>query len=1591
MLLAWTHGKASAIQPTALTLSIDSLHQINCLRATGYVSVSATGGTAPYTYLWSNGYTGTVAGDLIAGSYSIVVTDAVGATASTNVVIIEDLALPFADAGTDATTLCDNTVASLAGNGPSGPGFTYVWTPSNGGIIQSGGNTLIPVVHHAGTYTLLITNTQNGCTASDAVVVSGTHPAPSANATGGTIKCSPASVVLGATYTVLNTTFGWSGPGGFQSPLQNPVVAIPGAYTFTVTDTLTGCITPAIATVSIDTVKPTVTATGGTITCNQPVITLGGTGLPVTVGFAWSGPNGFTSSLQNPQTSVPGLYTLTVTNPQNSCSKSAAATVVSNTTPPSASATVNGSLSCSILSVSVSGSSNTPGASYAWTGPGGFIADTQNIAVAIPGTYFLTVKNPVNGCIGTTSATVTSNTTPPGVTATGGVKTCSNPSVTLHANSNTGGITYSWTGPGNFTSSQANPVVSVAGAYFITVTNPVNGCTSTALTTVTQNITPPQLSTNSVTITCSNPMPLLVASSIVSNAMYSWTGPNGFTANISNPPVSAGGLYTVTATNPVNGCTSSAVAFATENNTVPYVYAGDDRTLNCNFSIIVMNPVGTLPASNQTYLWTTFDGHIVSGANGLYAKVDAPGTYTLTVKNTLTGCMGMDSMDVTQSPPVTAAITENNSVSCNGGSNGSAKVTSNGGNPPFTFSWSNSGQNATNSNLTAGVYTVTVTDEEGCSATATATITQPGPLLSAIMSTPQTMVNVNNGTASVSPSGGTPPYTVKWSNLKISQTIDNLSPGTYSVTVTDFKGCTIVKTTTVNAVNCNLAGAIASTNITCSGANNGSATANITGANGTIVYQWSNAGTTKTLSGLAPGTYTVTATDAGGCSLVLNTQITSPLPLVVSIVSQTNVLCGGVQNGAATLGASGGTSPYTYAWSSGSQTATASGLAAGSYTCTVTDTKGCSKVQSVQITSTDNTPPQLVLKNATVSINSSGLAVVTPAIFDNGSTDVGCGIATWTVVPSTFNCNQIGMHVVTLTATDQNGNSATGTATVNVKDEIVPLLICPLDQTVSACSSLVAYNIPQILDNCSQTGAPVLLGGLVSGSSFPVGATTQTYSYTDPGGNSSVCSFTVTVTGAFSFEVSSTPVSCAGACNGSATVVASGDNQIVDYHWSSGQHDSLITALCPGLYTVTVTDATGCSQSQTISISTGNNPPFSFTTTVKPAGCAGLCDGSIQLNITGNTSPVAVLWSNNQSGNISSGLCPGSYTATLTDAAGCSQTQSAQIIVQDTQIPVVTCQNSVSTGYCNSAITFAPAQVTDNCTVDPQQIQLITGLPSGSVFPIGVTIQTYRYTDSGGNVGQCTFMVTVHTPPAVSVAASNVSCAGECDGLATLSVNGGQGPFNILWDNGLSGLTNPNLCAGSYAATLTDGDGCVQIKSVNITQPQVFQIATDQVTNNTGVTGTGSILISASGGTAPYTYSWSLNGQFYSTGEDIQNLFAGQYAVTATDAKGCTAILAPLTVNGLVDATEPGADANWALYPNPASTEVTLDLKDFSGNGFRLGIYDPSGRLLYEQSFTTTQTNPVRIDLSDMPDGALLFRLVHERGTTVKTLIKIRG
>jgi len=413
---------ATITAPPAITLTSIPSGTLNCINQSVTVTATAGGGTPSFTYEWSNGQTGNPATFTTTGPYTVTATDNAGCTKTATGMINGNTTPPNAAASTNGNLSCANTSTTLSCTGSStGANFSLLWTTTNGSIV-SGQTSCNPTVNQPGTYTLQVTNNVTGCTATASTTVTSTATPPGASATGATITCNTPSVTISASSPTPNVTYSWSGPGGFMSSSQSPSVSTVGTYTVTVSNPANNCTSSATAVVTSNTTAPTASASSGSVlTCATTTSQVFGNSNVSGALYQWMGPNGFTSSLQNPIVNAPGAYLLTVTNPANGCTSTATATVTQDIAAPNASASAGATLTCTVLSSTVSANSTTPGVTYSWSGPGGFTSALQSPSVNTPGTYTVTITSSANGCTSSAFATVQQNIVPPGATASGGV------------------------------------------------------------------------------------------------------------------------------------------------------------------------------------------------------------------------------------------------------------------------------------------------------------------------------------------------------------------------------------------------------------------------------------------------------------------------------------------------------------------------------------------------------------------------------------------------------------------------------------------------------------------------------------------------------------------------------------------------------------------------------------------------------------------------------------------------------------------------------------------------------------------------------------------------------------------------------------------------------------------------------------------------------------------------------------------------------------------------------------------------------------------------------------------------------------------
>lgn len=441
----------------------------------------------------------------------------------------------------------------------------------------------------------------------------------------------------------------------------------------------------------------------------------------------------------------------------------------------------------------------------------------------------------------------------------------------------------------------------------------------------------------------------------------------------------------------------------------------------------------------------------------------------------------------------------------------------------------------------------------------------------------------NNGSATVNVTTGSSPFTYLWSNAQTTSAAINLIAGNYSVLITDANGCTTTQTVTITQPPTGLTASVTSTNITCNGMNDGTASVNANGGSPAYTYNWSpSGGSSASASGLVAGNYTVVVTDANGCTNTNTFTVTQPAALTASVTS-TNITCFGMNDGTGTVTAGGGTGTYTYAWSpSGGNSSAASNLSPGNYTITVTDVNGCTNTNTITLTQ-----PATALTASVTSTNIScfGANDGTAAVSASG----GSGSFTYSWSPSggsSASASGLSAGNYTVIVTDANGCTNTNTLTI----------IQPAAITVMTFKNDVS---------CNGLSDGDALANVVSGGTSPFtyswsnGQTTQgatglaagnyTVTVTDANGCTNTNTVTITEPVILSSTVPFVNATC-GNTDGTATANPNGGTPGYTYSWNNGQSTQTATGLIPNTsYTLTVTDAYGCTMTNTVSV--GQDPP----------------------------------------------------------------------------------------------------------------------------------------------------------------------------------------------------------------------------------------------------------------------------------------------------------------------------------------------------------------------------------------------------------------
>ena len=1530
-------------EPAPVTLVMDSTDPTCYDLCDGTATAIPGGGVGGFTYVWSpapGGGQGTPnATGLCDGTWDVTVTDANGCFISDQVVLSNP---PLFDITTMETDLlCFGDVNGTAGvvvnSGGSGAGYTYDWAPGS----PTGDGTPNVTGLSAGVWSVTI---EDALFCDTVLTFNITSPAQlTANASvisqvscNGDCDGSAQVVIAGGTAPV---NILWD--SGQITTVASGLCA--GPYVVDLTDA-NGCT----ATDNITITEP------GPFVLDTSWINLvcfGACDATATVNMTSGGSPPYDITWNDPlsQTTFTafnlcaGTWTATIVD-QNLCD-----TIIPFTITEPAELIVGTNVINSACFAVCSGSANvttaggTGALTFQWfnASTGNPIAGETNDTITnlCPGDYFCEVTD-ANGCV-IQSATITIDELPQIITATVSVTdaTCGicDGAAQVSAVGGAGGFVYTWV-PAPGTGQGTDSVTALcSGVYAVNIVDAA-GCTANMAIPI-NSVSLEVMTIDSVDATCfglCDGQAIATYTSLDPPYSLEWfDNTTGLTTGIvdnpaSNPSTATGlceGTYLAVLTN-VFGCVTTETIVVNEPPQITAVLSPTNVTCNgdCDGSI---NAVTAGGVGGFSYNWSPMPG---SGQGTPTAGGLCDGNYTLTVTD-LDGCS--EDFIGTIAEPVLLVINSSTAtdITCFGANDGTANVAAAGGIPPLSYEWfdCNTGlstgiNTALATNLGPGIYQVVVTDANGCNETGPCLpITEPPSLTATINTSTVNCFGFCDGLMDVLPAGGTSPYFYQWqdefgANLagQTNDTMNNVCQGIYNVEVTDFEGCSIVfgpidMTAPATPWTINTS----STNITCSGSCDGTATVVVLGGNNPpYTYLWDDplAQVIPGATNLCAGPVSVTISDAGICDTTISFTIIDNNPIVAN-ADITNVLCFGACTGSITANPFGGVGPYTITWSDGQLGTTASNLCAGAITMTITDGNGCTYDTTITITE-----PTEVIANS---------------VFSNNGTCGDCNASAtvnivggippyaynWTPDPAAgeFTNNATGLcpGVVTCDVTDQNGCLLVITFPISdINGEVVTM-----NFTDASCFGVCDGTADAVYvcgdPLCTQEWYDATTGGTTGITSSSI-ANLCAGDYYVQVVNASSCVTVETVTISSPTQIIDNavlvPVTCNNGTDGSITLAPTGGSGLgYTYLWnpvpSNGQGTNAALNIGPGTWNVDITDSDGCTESYSYNVT--NPTVINITPSPTDPSCFGVCNGFISVVVAGGYGGYTYQWTNGgvpvagATGPLITNICSGNYNVEVTDLNGCLQTIPFGVTLSD-PVPVsspISGTDVLCFGNCDGTADVVPAGGFPPYLVN--WYDAATGALIGQVGNSAIDLCIGDYfaviTDNNG----CNFTTAnqvINEPADLTfvLTLADASCFGFCDGTGDLALAGGTLPYSWEWLDitgspvvGGTSQTVNNMCEGNYTVEGTDDNGCstgVQFAVIN-----GFPEITANVFANDATCGVadGNATVFANGGNPPYSYQWLDDLMAPIAGETasvLNNVVAGTYFVEVMDANGCTQV-----------------------------------------------------------------------------------------------------
>jgi gliding motility-associated-like protein len=1568
---------ANVIQPPVLS---HTMHVINsaCGQANGSATVIPTGGNAPYTYVWNTNpiQSTPTASNLAIGNYHVDVTDAKGCIESADVQIAN---LPSITAqislmqGVTCPGQANATLRAtpLVGTAP----YSFLWS--------NGETTQIAVALAEGPCSVTITDASNCPVTFDYVVP--TYSGFNFQIQTTTLDCgqqyAAAQVTIGSGYTYSQIFWDSSvTPGGL---INSSLLA--GAHTVTVISQAGCSFTQSFQ------ISQSVNNVGVSISITQPIICnastsgallatpIGGTS-PYT--YAWSNGSG--------QSGISGLsggnYSVVVTD-ATGCSASSSINfsapdgidILPTILP------ANCSLNGGEINIEVSGGFAPYVANWS-DGQSGFQVTGLQV-----GNLTVTIIDSI-GCQKSTVFAVPGGVAPSTNVAVSTPTSCASVAdgyIYLAAFGTTGPYTALW--PDSNTSFIRSDLA--AGAYNVLVTDGV-GCSSIANITVVPG---PSLSGAFVyqedLCGTSNGSATIQVSGGFSPYSYAWTTGDATQSITSQPtgPVSIvvtdnnscqetfnGFIPSGLASAPVISVSSSISCHDSSDATIqvispltPQVIWLDGPTsvirsdvgagtytafvsqgFGCSdtVSVTVPNPpsmVASITTNDATCSASDGSAQIsYSGGTGMLTHIWMNGSVSTSINNLPFGAISAIVSDVNG-----CELTENSQIgtisplqidtviivspSCAGGINGAATIQVSGNSGAIIYLWSDGTSGSSMNGLSAGNYSVTITDASGCSALRTFQVQDPSLINVQISTVDALCFEAANGQATISVSGGSSPYVVTWPNGQTASTRADLNAGTYLILVQDNLGCQVNENVLINQPD-SISASITSLPSTC-GAASGSATVLVQGGTLPYFYMWSNSSITNQANSLAPGTANVLVTDANGCQHNFSTQIQSATSTSVQIQTNNTVSCFGGADAELEITSS---SPVTILWNDGNTQSLRTSLAAGNYTAITTDAGGCRDTLTVQLSqpsvlnsSFSVTPATCTSANGNATVIAAGGTAPYTYLWTNGST--------------TSTLSNVVSGQVSVEITDSKSCLL---SVDTVIPSVNPLVIDQITTQDASCFGFSDGAASAMISGATGAVSYTWSSGSISPNAIDLSAGNYSLSISDGAGCLKTSSFIIDEPSGLQASILTEDASCFGFEDAQASVFANGGTMPYSYTWNGIVGADINNNLAVGDHVLVVSDFNNCSIQHTVSVGQPNELVIMID--VQPAQC-GLANGNMEANVIGGTMPYQFAWSSGESNSGLSNLLPGTYTVSVTDANGCisdltkSFTDVGPPTIQVLSNTNVSCYNG-NDGAIEVEVNGGTGALVTNWN---------TGVDGLILNNLNIGTYTATVSDALGCSGSISHSVTQPLELQSNLQSNNVLCYGGSSGNIVTHITGGTPDYSTSIV--ALGSTIPQLAvslnANIYAVSISDANGCQLIDTVEIFQPEPLAIAfsTSDVHCFGGADGTASAEVS--GGTLPYQYLWS-SGELTN---EIDSVQIGTYILTVTDSNQCVK-----TDEVLID--QPDVLQITISGPNEICAGEPVNFNMFGTGGFGdYAVEWMTGQTTDAISFISDSTIAISVELRD--------------------------